>query len=380
MYARVRNGLIALMTVVLPVAVGERASNPRAQESPRVSSTARTLRLPETPFRYTDINLPAHFNTQFAKLFDNTPANNPVTDHGATLGRVIFYDTRLSANNTVACGSCHVQSHAFVDPSRFSKGFAGGLTDRHAMNLVNLRYHPTARFFWDERGGNLEQMVLLPVENSLEMGQDLKKLPAILGADHRYPELFNKAFGSPEITNEKISRALAQFLRSLVSYQSKYDEGRGAVKLVTDDFPNYSLQENRGKALFLRNCAICHLENQEAHFILNQAVNTGLDDDTQRTDGGVGDITLNPTDIGHFKSPSLRNVEFTAPYMHDGRFATLDAVLDHYSSGGKKHPNKDIRVQPLNFTASEKAALIAFLKTLTDRTFLTDPKFSDPFQ
>ena len=113
---------------------------------------------------------------------------------------------------------------------------------------------------------------------------------------------------------------------------------------------------------------------------MTEPVNTGLDDDTRGTDGGVGDITLNPRDLGHFKSPSLRNVEVTGPYMHDGRFATLDAVLDHYSSGGKKHPNKDVRVQPLNLTTSEKAALIAFLKTLTDPQFLNDPRFSDPFQ
>jgi cytochrome c peroxidase len=130
----------------------------------------------------------------------------------------------------------------------------------------------------------------------------------------------------------------------------------------------------------MRNCSLCHLEGQEAHFVVNTPVNTGLDADTRNTDGGVGDITLNPADLGHFKSPSLRNVEVTGPYMHDGRFATLDAVIDHYSSGGKDHPNKDIRVQPMHFTESEKAALIAFLKTLTDTTFLTDPRFSDPFR
>jgi cytochrome c peroxidase len=166
----------------------------------------------------------------------------------------------------------------------------------------------------------------------------------------------------------------------MVSYQSRYDQGRAAARSIADDFANYSLQENRGKALFMRNCSICHLEGQEAHFVVNTPVNTGLDDDTRNTDGGVGDITLNPADLGHFKSPSLRNVEVTGPYMHDGRFTTLEAVLDHYSSGGKNHPNRDIRVQPLHFTESEKAALIAFLKTLTDPTFLTDLRFSDPFR
>jgi len=381
MTARVKGCLVFLTAWVLAVSASEWASNVRAQGTPSaVPSDARTLRLPATPYHYADIDLPAHFKTPAAQKFDNTPPDNPVTDRGAALGRVIFYDTRLSANNTVSCSTCHVQARAFVDPNRFSRGFRDGRTDRHAMNLVNLRYHPRGRFFWDERGGNLEEMVLLPAENTLEMGQDVAKLPAILGRDPKYPELFRAAFGDPEITRERIARALAQFIRSLVSYQSKYDEGRTAVRAINDDFPDFTLQENRGKALFMRNCAICHLENQEAHFIMLTPVNNGLDEDTRNTDGGVGDITLNPADLGHFKSPSLRNVEVTAPYMHDGRFATLEAVIDHYSSGGKKHPNKDIRIQPLNFTASEKAALVAFLKTLTDRKFLTDPRFADPFE
>jgi cytochrome c peroxidase len=353
-------------------------SSPAAPEG--ASSGARVLQLPSTPYQYAIVDLPAHFTTVAAKRFDNTPPDNPVTDAGATLGRVLFYDTRLSANNTVACASCHVQSHGFADPNGVSRGFAGGHTDRHAMNLVNLRFHPRARFFWDERGPNLEEMVLLPIENSLEMGQKVGLLPETLGGDKRYADLFRDAFGDSDITRERIGRALAQFLRSMVSYQSPYDQGRAAARSISDDFPNYSMQENRGKALFMRNCSVCHLEGQEAHFVVNAPVNTGLDDDTRNTDGGVGDITLNPADLGHFKSPSLRNVEVTGPYMHDGRFATLEAVLDHYSSGGKNHPNRDIRVQPLHFTDSEKAALIAFLKTLTDPTFLTDPRFSDPFR
>jgi cytochrome c peroxidase len=166
----------------------------------------------------------------------------------------------------------------------------------------------------------------------------------------------------------------------MVSYQSKYDEGRAAVLSRTDDFTNFTVEENRGKALFLRNCALCHLPDQDAHFVMTEPVNTGLDEDAVRADGGVGDITLKPADVGRFKSPSLRNVEFTRPYMHDGRFATLEAVIDHYSSGGKNHPNKDVRVQPLRFTSSERAALVAFLKTLTDPQFLSDPKFADPFR
>jgi cytochrome c peroxidase len=381
--------------VAVPQAQGATATRPSTSRTLRPSdartlrpsdartlrpSDARTLRLPDTPYRYANLDLPAHFTTSTAQTFDNTPATNPLTDRGATLGRVIFYDTRLSANNTVSCGSCHAQAQAFDDPNRFSRGFKGGRTDRHAMNLVNLRYHPKGRFFWDQRGGNLEEMVLLPAENTLEMGLDLAQLPAILSRDRRYPELFRAAFGDPEITLTRVARALAQFVRSIVSYQSRYDTGRAEATSAADDFANFTLPENRGKALFRRNCSLCHLPDQDAHFVMTAPANTGLDEDARTTDGGVGDITLNPKDLGHFKSPSLRNVEVTAPYMHDGRLATLEAVIDHYSSGGQNHPNRDIRIQPLHFTDSEKAALVAFLKTLTDRSFLTDPKFSDPFQ
>jgi cytochrome c peroxidase len=345
-------------------------------------ATERTLRLPDPPYHYADIDLPAHFKTRAAQRFDNTPSDNPVTDNGATLGRVLFYDTRLSTNNTMACGSCHVQSRAFVEPNRFSKGFDGKQGDRNAMSLVNLRYYPRGRFFWDERARSLEEQVLLPIQSKTELGQDLTKLTEILAKDDHYPGLFRKAFGDSRITPERLAQALTQFLRSLVSYQSKYDEGRTRARSVRDDFENFTVQENRGKTLFLRRCATCHLpRGQDAHFSMNRPLNNGLDTDYTNTDGGVGDITLISSQLGLFKSPSLRNVEFTAPYMHDGRFATLEAVIDHYSKDIKPHPNLDGRLRRrLNFTDSERAALVAFLKTLSDRKFITDPKFSDPFQ
>jgi cytochrome c peroxidase len=338
--------------------------------------------LPETPSRYADLDLPAHFRTPAARRFDNMPSDNPVTDAGATLGRVLFYDTRLSANNTVACGSCHVQSRAFVSAQRFSKGFEGRPGDRNAMSLVNLRYYPRGRFFWDERAGSLEEQVLMPIQSKAEMGQDLTRLVGVLTRADEYPELFGRAFGDRQVTPGRVSRALAQFLRSLVSYQSKYDEGLAQARSVRDDFANFTAQENGGKALFLRRCATCHLpRGQAAHFVMARPLNNGLDADYKSTDGGVGDITLNASQLGLFKSPSLRNVEFTGPYMHDGRFATLEAVIDHYSRDVKRHPNLDFRLRRrLNFTDSEKAALVAFLKTLSDEKFLTDPKFSDPFR
>src|SRR5687768_13051273 len=160
------------------------------------------LELPSTPYRYAKIDLPTHF-TQPGRNPDNTPPDNPLTDDGATLGRVLFYDTRLSANNTTSCASCHVQAHAFADPKPSSKGFHGARTDRRAMPLVNLRYYERARFFWDERAGNLEEMVLLPIQSRIEMGQDLKRVVDTLKRDTTYPGLFGIVFGDGQITEQR---------------------------------------------------------------------------------------------------------------------------------------------------------------------------------
>ena len=339
-----------------------------------------TLKLPATPYRYANVELPAHF-TQPGRNYDNTPPDNPLSDDGATLGRVLFYDTRLSANNTTSCGSCHVQAHAFADAKASSKGLHGALTDRRAMPLVNLRYYQRSRFFWDERAGNLEEMVLLPIQNRIEMGQDLTRLVDTLSRDATYPVLFARAFGDRQISEQRIGKALAQFVRSIVSYQSRYDEGRAGAQSVQDDFENFTRQENRGKALFMRNCSTCHMKEGNEHFFVPTPANTGLRGDNPKADGGVGDVTLRPADLGSFKSPSLRNVGVTAPYGHDGRFATLDAVIDHYSDNAILDPNLGymIPVGPLKYTASEKAALIAFLGTLTDQKLLTEARFSNPF-
>ena len=344
------------------------------------SAAEVALNLPATPYRYANVELPAHF-TDTSRKHDNTPADNPITDAGATLGRVLFYDTRLSANHKTACGSCHIQGHAFADPNPASKGFHGGLTDRRSMPLVNLRYYQRGRFFWDERAGNLEEMVLLPIQNRVEMGQTLDAVVESLRRDSVYPSLFHRAFGDSEITDVRIGRALAQFVRSMVSYQSRYDDGRARAQSEHDDFDSFTLQENRGKALFMRNCTNCHMKDGDEHFFVPSPANTGLRSKEATADGGVGDVTLRPQDLGFFKSPSLRNVAVTAPYGHDGRFATLDALIDHYSTVSLSDPSHGyvIPVAPLRFTASEKASLIAFLKTLTDERFLSDPKFANPF-
>jgi cytochrome c peroxidase len=299
---------------------------------------------------------------------DNTPPDNPITDAGATLGRVLFYDPRLSANDRVACASCHVQQFAFSDTARLSRGFAGGLTRRHSMGLANARFYRSGRFFWDERAATLEAQVLTPVQDPVEMGMALPALVAKLSATEYYPSLFAAAFGTPEVTSDRVARALAQFVRALVSADSRADGGPAAAGGLTP-------QEREGLRLFdgAAGCARCHAPNALAS---DGAHNTGLDAAT--TDGGAG--------RGRFKSPSLRNVAVRPPYMHDGRFATLEQVVEHYDAGVQSTPDLDPRLRgpdgtprTLELTAPQKAALVAYLRALTDSAFLASPRFADPF-
>ena len=356
------------------------------------------LNLPATPYDYSTLVLPAHLTTNVllgpgqnaAVDNDNTPANNPVTDHGATLGRVLFHDKGLSANGTISCSSCHLQQHAFSDTATLSLGFNGGTTRRHSMSLVNARWYERGRFFWDERAATLEEQVLMPFQDAVEMGMTLPQVVSAVQARSFYPVLFENAFGTDEIGSERIALALAQYVRSIVSTRSRYDIGRQQVALPTDNFPNFTASENNGKLLFFRpipaggGCVGCH--STEA-FINpdNGPTNNGLDL-TSTDDLGVFEAIPNPNFLGAFKVPSLKSVELSPPYMHDGRFATLEEVVEHYNSGIQAHPNlgaalKDPNGDPvqLNLTTQEKADLVAFLKTLTDDDLANDVRFSDPF-
>jgi cytochrome c peroxidase len=350
---------------------------------------AAVLNLPATPFNYSNPALPAYLNTPPIQGQINTPPTNPITDNGATLGRVLFYDKNLSINNTVACASCHKQAFAFADPLVKSNGFNGGLTDRNAMTLTDAKYYPNGRFFWDQRAATLEDQVLQPIQNAVEMGMTLPALETKLRGLAYYPPLFQKVFGDNTITSDRISKALAQFVRSIVSYQSKYDAGRGAFPPGPlppgVNFANFTAQENQGMQIFLGpqgGCAPCHGSET---FTAPQEKNNGLDLTT--IDRGFGAVANNTALDATFKVGSLRNVELTAPYMHDGRFTTLDQVVEHYSSGVLNHPNLSQQLklpngQPrqANLTTQEKAALVAFLKTLTDATLTTDVKYSNPFK
>ena len=342
-------------------------------------ATATTL--PAVPDNYARLDLPAHLNTPFIAGQDNTPADNPVTDTGATLGRVLFYDKRLSANHTVSCASCHQAEHGFSDPRPLSVGFDGGLTDRNSMGLTSARYYPREHFFWDERAATLEDQVLMPIQNEVEMGLTLAELVARVSAEPYYAELFTQAFGDATVTTDRISRALAQFVRSIVSSETKYDRG------VALGFTNFTAQENLGRRLFLGQvgAATCNACHGTDNFVPANIENNGLENPL--VDLGVGGVTGRPADLGKFKVPTLRNIELTAPYMHDGRFATLEEVIEFYDSGVTATPNlgRPLRAangQPrrLNLSADEKSALLAFLKTLTDTSVTTDPRFGDPFR
>jgi cytochrome c peroxidase len=345
------------------------------------------INLPTTPFNYANPDIPAHvLNDPGLLAADNTPFTNPVTDAGATLGRVLFYDKNLSKNKTIACASCHQQANGFSDPLVLSDGFEGGKTGRHSMGLVNARFYNNGRFFWDERAASLEAQVLLPMQDPVEMGMTLDSVVGRVSALPYYSTLFTDAFGDETVSAERISRALAQYVRSIMSYQSRYDEGRAQVANPNQPFPNFTQQENQGKNLFfnpqLGGCAGCH---GTEGFVAPGPRNNGLDA-TNVADQGVGGNSGNPAQAGLFKSPSLRNIALRAPYMHDGRFSTLLEVVDHYSTNIQDNPNlsaplrqPDGSIKRMNFTATEKAALIAFLQTLTDQSLATDEKFSDPF-
>jgi cytochrome c peroxidase len=317
------------------------------------------------------------------------PAGNPLTKEGVALGRMLFYEKMLSNNNTISCASCHQQAKAFTDGNAFSKGSEGLPGKRSTMSLVNLLWNK--RFFWDGRSTSLEEQALIPIQDPLEMHQTLDGAVAKLQNSALYPPKFKLVFGAETITAQNIAKALAQFQRTLVSANSRYDQYLNKTYQPTP-------QELNGEALFMThpvagrvrggNCGDCH-----GGFLttLGNFHNNGLDTETQ--DKGLEKVTGRPADRGKFRAPSLRNIALTAPYMHDGRFATLEEVLDHYNdhirtsetldplileaSNEPVVPGEPVR---LHLTAKEKKDIIAFLHMLTDSTFITDKRFSDPFQ
>ncbi len=355
------------------------------------------LNLQQQLFNYSSLNIPEYFEESSGSLphQDNTPENNPVTDAGATLGRVLFYDKNLSANNTISCASCHQQEKGFSDPARFSVGLNGETTKRNSMTLINSRWYQKKGFFWDERAATLEDQVLMPIQDHVEMGLELSELVNKLEELTYYSTLFNKAFGSPEITTDRIALSLAQFTRSIVSLDSKFNQAVRADGL--DEVPETEMvalstlteQENVGLDIFFNyaTCGYCHMG--PAH-VADSMKNNGLQ--LNYADKGKAEWTGNPNDNGLFKPPSLANIAQTAPYMHDGRFETLMDVVNHYNSNIQAHSNLNFRLTTedrdgtvggtplvLELDQEQKEALVAFLKTFTDEKLSQEEKYSNPF-
>jgi len=361
----------------------------------------------------------------------------------ATLGRVLFYEKQLSQNGTISCASCHKQSEGFSDSQRFSGGFDGELTSRQAMSVANVRFYRSGRMFWDERAESLEAQALGPIQSPVEMGLTLEEAVQRVEGQPYYEALFVDAFGDAVVTMDRIAEAIATFERAIVSNDSRYDEwlraggnnadvaagprggnanggqgnrggrgrnggpggpgqggpgqggpnqggpgqaGPGGINppggpldeiLVTQPEGILTVQEDFGRRLFFSRqtrCSTCHSGNA---FVGDRPRNNGLDLDTS-ADQGAGN--------GRFKMASLRNIELTAPYMHDGRFSTLDQVVEFYNSGIQAHPDLDNRLTNrqgnpirMNLNQNERDALVAFLKVLTDESLATEERFSDPF-
>lgn len=359
---------------------------------------------PVRAFSYVNPPLPVHFSPQVLSL-DSTPSDNRATDAGAKLGRVLFYEKRLSRNNSVACASCHIQEAGFSDPRTKSPGFEGGLTARHSMGVSDSRWNSGKRFFWDERASTLEAQALEPIQDPVEMGLTLPEMVQRLQSLPYYPRLFADAFGDSTITAERVARAIAQFERSIVSYRSRYDAGRAQVASPMDPFPNFTAEENLGKEVFFRppspvgpgfpgpgpggpggqggGCAACHQGEVMTNNLGPQ--NNGLD--AASSDLGAFLVTGLERHRGAFRAPSLRNVAARAPYMHDGRFLSLDAVVAFYNNGVQPHAQLDPLLQApsgvprhLGLNPVLRQALVRFLETLTDHELLGDPRFSDPFR
>lgn len=353
---------------------------------------------------------------QLSEQADDYPRST--NDHLAALGRVLFYDKNLSLNNSVSCSSCHDQAKAFCDGKRFSSGLINTQTNRNAPSI----FFRSGRLFWDARAANMESLVLKPVQNHVEMRiEDLSQLAKKISLISYYPSLFKKAFGSPSVDTIKIQLAMTEFMKNFTFNANRF------VRSVDRKEPLETIEE-LGKEIFFgkARCSSCHTLKDDgtgnngggygggSNVLPRAEFNIGLDAEYQ--DKGVGELSGVPEDYGKFNIPLLFNVEYTAPYMHDGRFNTLEEVVEHYNSGVKTHPNLDIRLREigdlmklnnaelltaldkngnnkidnwemssyeavkLNLTSFEKKALVAFLKTLSDPRILTDKKFSNPFK
>lgn len=326
-----------------------------------------------TPYQ---LDIPAVLSLNFPDPI--IPTDNPLTQEGVKLGKKLFFDPILSANGMQACADCHSPKLAFTDDRQFSIGIDGSIGTRNSMPIFNAAWNFGEKFFWDGRAFNLEHQAFGPVVNPIEMKNTWEHAVASLQNHPDYPDLFEAAFGTSSIDSNMVTKALAQFERTIISANSRFD------KYLLEQI-NLTPAEFRGLNVFMAeeggDCFHCHGNPSNPLWTDNDFHNNGLD--AVFTDLGLAETTGNQFDEGKFKTPSLRNLVFTAPYMHDGRFETLDEVIDHYSSGVKISSTIDPLMQfsfqgGVQMTDDEKADLKAFLLALTDSSFIDNPAFQAP--
>lgn len=326
---------------------------------------------------------PVEVNLDIPQIFSDNiippviPVDNPQTEGGIVLGKRLFFDRILSGDQSIACASCHSTQNAFTDDTATSIGIDGISGARNSMPIFNLAWNYSERFAWDGKELSLERQALEPVENPIEMHSNWADVVNRLQNHPEYPQLFLDAFNTSTITKELAAKAIAQFERTLISANSKFDRYTLGQATLT-------AQELNGLDVFLRedkgDCFHCHGNPNNPLWTNNDFHNNGLDETF--SDFGLGAVTGDPNDNGKFRTPSLRNLAFTAPYMHDGRFATLDEVIDFYSEGLKNSPTidplmKNIAQGGVQLSDEDKADLKAFLLSLSDASFLTNPAFQN---
>lgn len=326
---------------------------------------------------------PVAFNLEVPEIFSNLldspiiPPDNPLTEEGVALGKRLFFDRILSSDERISCASCHSPQNAFTDNQQTSPGVDGTFGSRNSMPLFNLAWNFNERFAWDGKELSLERQALEPVQNPIEMHSNWVDVVDKLQNHPEYPLHFQRAFNEQIITKELVANAIAQFERTLISANSKFDRYSLGEEQLTP-------QELNGLDVFLSeekgDCFHCHGTPSLPLWTDNDFHNNGLD--ATFTDLGLGGVTGDPNDNGKFRTPSLRNLAFTAPYMHDGRFQTLDEVIDFYSEGLQNSPTidsfmKNVDQGGVQLSNSDKADLKAFLLTLSDPSFLTNPEFQN---
>lgn len=321
-----------------------------------------------------DLSIPPFFPPM------SIPDNNPLTVESVELGRYLFWEKNLSANGEMSCGTCHIPENSFAETTAFSTGIFGDVGDRNAMVIANLGW--ATSLFWDGRAHTLEDQAGDPIVNPIEMAEEWETVLVKMDEIEIYPPMFDAAFGSPDITENRVRRALASFMRTLISGGSKFDKQQvGQYTYTESEERGYNLYITEGgEPNFGADCFHCHGfgSNQFTDYSFR---NNGLD--SIFNDPGRMAVTGNSLDEGKFKVPTVRNSELTAPYMHDGRFATLEEVIEHYNSGVVSSATLDPFMkfeEGLSLTDQDKEDLLNFLLCLTDLDFTTNPEFADPHE